>query len=83
MKVRKSHSLVLLLGLGIGLGANSNVTTEGVDSIGNVFICTGSSSKRYHYKKNCRGLSACKAAIRSVSKANAIEFGRTLCGWED
>ena len=48
-----------------------------------VYICNGRYSKKYHYKKTCRGLSNCKATISKVTKKNAKELGRTLCGWED
>lgn len=51
--------------------------------ISSVYICTGKYSKKYHYKKNCRGLSNCKAKIKAVDIKTAKEFGRTLCGWED
>ena len=48
-----------------------------------VFICKGPKSKRYHYKKDCRGLSRCSTKIYEVSKTEAKDLGRTLCGWED
>lgn len=48
-----------------------------------VYICTGNYSKKYHYNKNCRGLSNCKATIESVSLQEAKDLNRTLCGWED
>ncbi|WP_330442017.1 hypothetical protein [Flavobacterium sp. C4GT6] len=48
-----------------------------------VYICTGKSSKRYHYNKNCRGLSNCKAEIKEVTLKEAKDKGRTLCGYED
>lgn len=48
-----------------------------------VYICTGPKSKRYHYKKSCRGLKKCSTDIYKVSIKEAKEEGRTLCGWED
>ncbi|WP_421823765.1 hypothetical protein [Flagellimonas oceanensis] len=48
-----------------------------------VYICKGKGSKRYHYKKDCRGLSRCSTKIYEVSLSKAKEMGRTLCGWED
>ena len=48
-----------------------------------VFICTGKYSKKYHYSKNCRGLSNCKSSVKSVSLQEAKNKNRTLCGWED
>lgn len=48
-----------------------------------VFICDSENSIAYHLKKDCRGLSACKAEIVEVKKAEAIERKLRLCGWED
>lgn len=48
-----------------------------------VFVCMGKSSKKYHYRKNCRGLSNCSTKIDAITLAKAKEMGRTLCGWED
>jgi len=48
-----------------------------------VYICKGKSSKRYHYKKDCRGLSNCSTKTYAVTLKQAKEIGRTLCGWED
>ncbi|WP_215957817.1 MULTISPECIES: hypothetical protein [Cellulophaga] len=49
----------------------------------NVYICKGKSSKKYHYKKACRGLSNCSTKTYQVPLTEAREMGRTLCGWED
>ena len=57
--------------------------TLNIPDITTVYICTGKSSKKYHYNKSCRGLSNCKASIKKVDLETAKEFGRTLCGWED
>lgn len=53
----------------------------GIDT--NVFICKGKSSKKYHLKKNCRGLSNCSTKTYEVTLKEAKELKRTLCGWED
>ena len=49
----------------------------------NVFICKSKSSKRYHLKEKCRGLSACKAGVSEITLEKAKSIGRTLCKWED
>ena len=49
----------------------------------NVYICGSSGAKKYHYKNNCRGLSACKHEIVKTTKKNAESLGLSLCGWED
>jgi hypothetical protein len=48
-----------------------------------VYICKGKGSKKYHYKKSCRGLSRCSTKTYEVTLKKAKEMGRTLCGWED
>jgi hypothetical protein len=48
-----------------------------------VYICNSKSSKKYHYKKECRGLNACKQEVVSVKKSQAQDLGLSLCGWED
>lgn len=54
-----------------------------VNSDTTVYICMGKGSKKYHYRKNCRGLSNCSTKIHEVNLKKAKEMGRTLCGWED
>lgn len=48
-----------------------------------VYICKGPQSKKYHYIKDCRGLSSCSTDTYSVTLTEAKKLGRTLCGWED
>jgi uncharacterized lipoprotein YajG len=45
----------------------------------NVFICTGSSSKRYHCERDCKGLSRCSGEIEELSEEEAEDMGRTPC----
>lgn len=45
----------------------------------NVFVCTGSSSKRYHCNRECRGLSRCSGEIEEVSEEEAEDMSRTPC----
>lgn len=47
-----------------------------------VYICKGPKSTKYHYKKDCRGLSNCSTDIYSVSLSEAKNASRTLCGRE-
>lgn len=54
-----------------------------VNSDTKVYICMGKGSKKYHYRKNCRGLSNCSTKINEVTLEKAKDMGRTLCGWED
>ncbi|KAA1245876.1 hypothetical protein [Aquimarina sp. RZ0] len=48
-----------------------------------VYICKGPRSKKYHHRKNCRGLKRCSTRIYKVCLKEATNKGRTLCGWED
>ncbi|NER14540.1 hypothetical protein GWK08_13885 [Leptobacterium flavescens] len=48
-----------------------------------VYICASKNSKRYHFRKDCRGLSRCKAKIVKMPLSKAKKIGRTLCGYED
>ncbi len=45
----------------------------------NVYICTGPNAKRYHAYRDCRGLNACSADIKSVSVQKAKNMGLTPC----
>ncbi len=51
--------------------------------VAEVYICKGPQSKKYHYKKDCRGLKNCSTDIYLVPLSDAKSLGRTLCGWED
>jgi len=48
-----------------------------------VYLCDSPGGKKYHYSKNCRGLSNCKHVIITVSLKKAQTLGKTLCGFED
>ncbi|MCX2681763.1 hypothetical protein OOZ15_17550 [Galbibacter sp. EGI 63066] len=54
-----------------------------VSVVTDVYICNSANGKKYHYKKTCRGLNACKAKIKKLSLKDAKKRGKTLCGWED
>ncbi len=61
-----------------------NTLIFGINSLEDqVYICNSTGAKKYHYKKNCRGLSNCKKEVKEISLEAAKERGRTLCGWED
>ncbi|MCW5521121.1 hypothetical protein J1N09_14830 [Aureitalea sp. L0-47] len=61
------------------------VTTSFISdtSLTDVYICKGPYSKKYHYDKNCRGLSNCSTSIYKITLTDAKQMGRSLCGWED
>ncbi len=75
---------LLLIALGDTVNKSETLIKDTVEiEITDVYICTGKYSKRYHYNKNCRGLSNCKGEIKRVYLNEAKHKGRTLCGWED
>ncbi len=49
----------------------------------NVYLCDSSGGKKYHFSKNCRGLSNCQHEIIKVTLKKAQSLGKTLCGHED
>lgn len=48
-----------------------------------VYLCNSKGGKRYHFKKDCRGLSNCQAEIKKVTLEEAKSLGKTICGYED
>jgi hypothetical protein len=62
-----------------GLLSNTSAPAE----VGEVYICKGKYSKKYHLTAHCRGLSNCSTQVYKVSSEEARNLGRTLCGWED
>ena len=44
-----------------------------------VYICTGSSARKYHKWKGCRGLNKCRGVIKKMSIQNARRLGREPC----
>ena len=77
-------SFVLILSSS-SLEANSNresVYDKPLETL--VYICKSETAHKYHYSKNCRGLSACTHDIIPVTLQEARQkYKRTLCGWED
>ncbi|KVV16219.1 hypothetical protein [Flavobacterium sp. TAB 87] len=49
----------------------------------NVYIYGNKGAKKYHYKENCRGLSACTHGVKKTGLTQAKGFGLTICGWEN
>lgn len=48
---------------------------------GEVYICTGSNSKRYHFSAECKGLQACRNEIKIISIGYAKQLQRTPCSF--
>ena len=64
--------------------ADAKVVTKGLESHSTgetyVYVCTGSSAKKYHSHSKCHGLSACKGKVVKVTIEKAKENGKTPCG---
>lgn len=77
---------VLMLGYSIGrLSYSSNAEADGfqpeVTAGGNVYVSDSPGSKRYHKDRNCPALKRTTGKITATDEANAIDQGKTLCGW--
>lgn len=68
-----------LLALGILTGAAFLSFSEPQHD---VWICSGKYSKRYHATEDgCKGMRACKGDKFKVTLQQALEMGRTPCGF--
>jgi hypothetical protein len=54
-----------------------------VDDDTNVYICDSKTATKYHLKKDCRGLNACKSKVVKITLTDAKKEKKKLCGWED
>lgn len=81
--MKKIALIVVLSGFTFSLTSAKLPITDIQQTTSTVYICNGKYAKKYHYKKDCRGLSNCKASIISMTKIVAQKKGKTLCGHED
>lgn len=44
-----------------------------------VYVCSGSSTSKYHIDKNCRGLKSCGSPVKSTTIAAMTKQGRSAC----
>lgn len=78
---------VLMLGYSIGRLSSSSSTAEAdgfqteVTAGDNVFVSDSPGSKRYHKDRNCPALKRTAGKITRTDESNAIDQGKTLCGW--
>lgn len=76
----------LMIGFSIGrLSSSSNAEAGGfqteVTDGGNVYVSDSPGSKRYHKDRNCPALKITTGKITRTDESNAIDQGKTLCGW--
>jgi hypothetical protein len=86
MNTRILYPLILLVAFFLSLTLFSTNTEKAYSSTlqinhktETVYICTGKSSKKYHSKKDCRGLKRCSGDIIEVSVEDAENMGKTPC----
>lgn len=78
---------VLMLGYSIGRLSFSSSNAEAdafqteVTAGGNVYVSDSPGSKRYHKDRNCPALKRTTGKITRTDESNAIDQGKTLCGW--
>lgn len=77
----------LMIGFAIGRLSSSSSNAEANSfqtaetARGNVYVSDSPGSKRYHKDKNCPALKRTTGKITAIDEANAIDQGKTLCGW--
>ena len=77
----------LMIGFAIGRlsSSSSNAEADGfqteVTAGDNVYVSDSPGSKRYHKDRNCPALKRSTGKITFTDEANAIDQGKTLCGW--
>ena len=76
----------LMLGFAIGkLSSSSNAEADAFQTEetagGNVYVSDSPGSKRYHKDRNCPALKRTTGKITRTDESNAIDQGKTLCGW--
>ena len=77
----------LMLGFAIGRLSSSSSNAEAdalqteVTAGGKVYVSDSPGSKRYHKDRNCQALKRSTGRITATDEANAIDQGKTLCGW--
>lgn len=77
----------LMLGFAIGKLSSSSSNAEAdafqteVTAGGNVYVSDSPGSKRYHKDRNCPALKRTTGKITRTDESNAIDQGKTLCGW--
>lgn len=62
-----------------GIEQKKGTVEKTVSASGNVYVCTGGSSKCYHCDRDCKGLSRCSGEIEEVTEEEAEDMGRTPC----
>lgn len=77
----------LMIGFAIGRLSSSSSNAEAdafqteVTAEGNVYVSDSPGSKRYHKDRNCPALKRTTGKITRTDESNAIDQGKTLCGW--
>lgn len=78
MSMRTLFAIMIIGCLSISCSRDQKQAKPAVNSE-SVYVCTGSSAKRYHSTESCRGLSRCSGEILEMAVEEAEEHGRTPC----
>ena len=62
---------------------NGNATENTVADDAVVYVCRSAGAKRYHFKRDCRGLKRCTHKIEESGITDAENLGLTICGYEN
>lgn len=77
----------LMIGFAIGRLSSSSSNAEAdafqseLTAGSKVYVSDSPGSKRYHKDRNCQALKRSTGHITATDEANAIDHGKTLCGW--
>lgn len=77
----------LMIGFAIGRlysfsnNAEADAFQTEVTAGGKVYVSDSPGFKRYHKDRNCQALKRSTGHITATDEANAINQGKTLCGW--
>lgn len=79
MKQKTLYLILSTLLFCVSCGSSHKRVSVPTDSNTKVWVCTGSSSKRYHAHNDCKGLRNCRASVEEISLQEAESIGRTPC----
>ena len=71
----------LIISYSVGYSNAKSNETSLIDARDKVYVSDSPGSKRYHKDRNCPALKRTTGKITRTDESNAIDQGKTLCGW--